>query len=432
MENTLIMAYEAEKTCRRKGMPLYGVAGCYSAIPLLFAAQELSEPFSRIVLINPLTDLKPFAVIKSFIAYYRKLNLKQTLKKNISEAFKKYTEFLAEDLSQKPPGEFASGKEYFEFLLREFHRLPYTAVEIEKIGHHFVRKTIDEIKRLAAEIEPGKDWTDVIEDAKAETPSSDGLLDCYRDEIKRSRDFIIEKNLVSVPDGESLSVIETPASHRSTYPYAAYLMAPPFEEAQEGIFWVTPVEETASEAKQKEQLSGHSRAAIAIRSIHEGYPGHHLQFCHANRVESKVRRLFGTSVFAEGWALYCEELMRDEGYLNDNATRLIQLKDQLWRACRIVIDVGLHTGSMDFDGAVDMLVDIARLERGNAVAEVNRYTQSPTQPMSYLIGKIEIENLLESYKSEFPEFTLKEFHDKLLSYGTIPVGLVRNFMLGTN
>ena len=349
-----------------------------------------------------------------------------------SKAFKKYTEFLAERLSQKPEGDFAAGKEYFEFLLKEFHRLPYTADEIEKSGSRYIERTLAEIKKIAAEVGPGKDWTEVIEDIKNETLPAGTLLDYYRDEIVRSRDFIVERDLVSIPEGESLEVVETPASHRSTYPYAAYLMAPPFEEAQEGIFWVTPVDAAASESKKKEQFSGHSRAAIAVRSIHEGYPGHHLQFCHANRVKSKIRRLFGTPVFAEGWALYCEELMRDQGYLNDSRTRLIQLKDQLWRACRIVIDVRLHSGRMSFDEAVDMLVDVARLERTNAVAEVSRYSQTPTQPMSYLIGKIEIENLLEEYKKRFPEITLKEFHDQVLSYGTIPVALIHNSVLGTN
>jgi hypothetical protein len=98
IDNTLIMTSEAEKICRNKKLPLYGIAGCYSAIPLLFSAHMLSEPFSRIVLINPLTELKPFAVIKSFLAYYRKLDLRHTMKKNITEAFKKYTEFLFPDI----------------------------------------------------------------------------------------------------------------------------------------------------------------------------------------------------------------------------------------------------------------------------------------------------------------------------------------------
>lgn len=111
MENTLIMVSEAEKISRNKKVPLFGIAGCYSAIPLIYAAHKLSEPFSRIVLINPLTDLKPFVVIKSFLAYYQKLDLKQTMKKKITESIQKYTEFLFPDI--------AKDKDSFGVLTRE-------------------------------------------------------------------------------------------------------------------------------------------------------------------------------------------------------------------------------------------------------------------------------------------------------------------------
>jgi uncharacterized protein (DUF885 family) len=103
---------------------------------------------------------------------------------------------------------------------------------------------------------------------------------------------------------------------------------------------------------------------------------------------------------------------------------------QLWRACRVVIDVGLHDGTMSFDDAVGLLVDTAKLERINAEAEVKRYTQSPTQPMSYIVGKMEILRLRDDYrKQQGAAYSLKEFHDHLLSYGSIPIGLVRGLML---
>ncbi|MEW5925656.1 MAG: DUF885 domain-containing protein, partial [Candidatus Zixiibacteriota bacterium] len=349
-----------------------------------------------------------------------------------SKAFRNYFEFLDGELSKRSKGDFAAGDEYFNFLLREFHLLPYDSDKIEKIGLESIESTLEVIKSLAAEISPHKDWTEVIETIKNETPPKENLLDHYRAEITKSRNFILENDLVTVPDDESLKVIETPASHRNTYPYAAYLTAPPFEKNQEGIFWVTPVDENADESRQKEQLAGHSHAAIAVRTLHEGYPGHHLQYCHANRIDSKIRRIFGTSVFAEGWALYCEQMMSEQGYYNDKKTRLIQLKDQLWRACRIVIDVRLHTKRCTYDEAADMLVRVARIERSNAEAEVNRYTQSPTQPMSYLIGKLEIDRLLKIYREKNPDIQLKKIHDKLLSYGTVPPALVRNSMMGTN
>ncbi|PKK83510.1 MAG: hypothetical protein CVT49_08300 [candidate division Zixibacteria bacterium HGW-Zixibacteria-1] len=143
-----------------------------------------------------------------------------------SKAFKHYSEFLTNELSQKPEGDFAAGREYFEFLLREFHLLPYNPEDIEKIGLKFIETTIGEIKNLAGRISPEADWTEVIEIIKNDTPSKEALLDYYRAEIIKSRKFVLENDLVSIPDGESLKVIETPASHRNTYPYAAYLSPP--------------------------------------------------------------------------------------------------------------------------------------------------------------------------------------------------------------
>jgi uncharacterized protein (DUF885 family) len=123
-------------------------------------------------------------------------------------------------------------------------------------------------------------------------------------------------------------------------------------------------------------------------------------------------------------------MMEEQGFLGDPRHSLLRLKDQLWRACRVVIDVGFHCFGMPADEAVDMLVDIARLERANAEAEVRRYTMSPTQPMSYLIGKREILGLREEVRnSEGNRFDLKRFHDRLLSYGSIPVALIREDIL---
>lgn len=348
-----------------------------------------------------------------------------------SKAFIDYQDFLENELSAKSQGDFASGKEYFDFLLREYHMVPRTGEEIEKIGLKYIDDTIGELKELTAEIDPGKEWIEVIDDVKSDVPPARDLLEYYRREILSTKKFVFENDLVSIPEGESLDVIETPSIHRATYPYAAYMMPAPFEKDQRGLFWVTPVDENGPKEKAEEQLSGHSKAAITVRTLHEGYPGHHLQFCHANRVASKVRRIFSTSVFAEGWALYCEELMKKKGYYTDVRARIIQLKDQLWRACRVVIDVRLHTGRCTFDEAVDMLVNIARLERHNAIAEVKRYSQTPTQPMSYLIGKIEIERLAGHAGEKFRDISLKEFHDRLLSFGTIPVALIHDAMLGT-
>ena len=349
-----------------------------------------------------------------------------------SKAFDRYEQFIAGELAAKPEGSFACGKEYFDFLLREFHMLPYDSAALEEIGQRYIDSTLSRMHLVASEIDCHRDMLTLIEEIKSDSPSPEELLDYYRKEMLSTSEFIIKKDLATLPPDEVLEIIETPDSERSTFPYAGYMPSAPFDKELKGFFWVTPIDRDADPARIREQLAGHSRAAIEIRSLHEGYPGHHLQLCLANRLPSKIRRIFGTSVFAEGWALYCEEMMKREGFYSSKETELIQLKDQLWRACRIVIDVRLHTGKYSFDDAVDMLVKIARLEPSSAEAEVRRYSQDPTQPMSYLIGKIELDKLLKDYSRAFPNNTLKEFHDRLLSFGTIPFGLIKPAMLGTN
>jgi uncharacterized protein (DUF885 family) len=271
-----------------------------------------------------------------------------------------------------------------------------------------------------------------VDELKNKHPKKENLLKFYTREMARARDFVRRKNLATIPRGESLSVVETPVFERSVIPYGAYMPPPAFDKKQEGFFWVTPVNEKLPLKQQEEQLRGHNSNGVVLTALHEAYPGHHLQLVHNNKIKSKVRRQFWTSLFAEGWALYCEELMYEKGFYTRPEVRLLQLKDQLWRACRVVIDASLHTGRMSFDKAVNMLVDVAKLERTNAIAEVKRYTYSPTQPMTYAVGKIEILKLKDDFrKLKGRAFNLKKFHDQLLSYGTIPVQMVRERMLGS-
>jgi uncharacterized protein (DUF885 family) len=234
---------------------------------------------------------------------------------------------------------------------------------------------------------------------------------------------------VTIPPDEKLTILDTPVFERSIIPYAAYLPPGPFEDLQEGMFYVTPVDENASREQREEQLQGHNLAALPVTALHEAYPGHHLQLVRANENPSVIRKLHESSLFAEGWALYCEEMMYRQGFYSNDETRLYQLKDSLWRAARVVIDVSLHTGAMSFDQAVDFLVEQAMLERTNAIAEVKRYTMTPTQPMSYSVGKKEIMDILRSARQVKADIELKEFHDLLLSSGTIPPAAVKKEVL---
>lgn len=345
-------------------------------------------------------------------------------------ALQEYLEHLETDVLPRSDGEFALGKERFERRLQESHFLNYTADSLAAAGHDLIRGTLHHMERLAREIDPDRTWQAIVDEAKKLHPTAEGLLDAYRSAMAETRAFVLAKGLIDLPANEVLEVVETPSFFRALIPYAAYQSPPPLEEKQTGLFFVTPVDPMAPAEVQEQVLEGHNSLGIPLTALHEGYPGHHTQLCWANRNPSVIRRIAGNStLFAEGWAFYCEELMESLGYLSDPRAQLLRLKDQLWRACRIVIDVGLHCTGMTTDEAAAMLVDVAKIEPVNARAEVARYTMSPTQPMSYLIGKLELLKLASEYRErKGAAFSLKQFHTDLLAHGTMPPALIRDLL----
>jgi uncharacterized protein (DUF885 family) len=282
---------------------------------------------------------------------------------------------------------------------------------------------------LAKKIDPAaKDWAAVAKKIKGKHPAAPELLASYKKEVSRAREFLVQKDVVSFPPGETLDVIDTPAFMRATTS-AAYDPAPAFEErGAKGFFFVTPVEKSLPAQKQEEMLRENDFADIVDTSVHEAYPGHHLQLSFARTNPSKARRAFSHAIFEEGWGLYSEELMAELGYYDDEQ-RLIQLEWTLVRAARVIIDVGLHVGDMTYEQAVKMLTDEVHLERALAVSEARRYTEDPTQPSAYLIGREKILELRERAKQrDGAKFSLKAFHTDLLGRGSIPPSLAAKEM----
>ena len=354
-------------------------------------------------------------------------DLEQASQKALN-SFQGYLDFI---LRGFPKRSFAYGENLFNYTLKVQHHLSYDSKELWEMGEEALAKTQEEMQKLAKQIDPLQTWMGIVERLKQNHPGPEEIMDAYREKMGEARNFVRERDLVTIPAGEKLEIIPTPVFERSTIPYAAYMPPAPFEEKQNGFFYVTPIDESLPPEKREEQLRGHNRFGMVLTALHEAYPGHHLQLVHSNRVKSKVRRTFFTSVFAEGWALYCEELMYDQGFYTDPRVRLMQLKDQLWRAARVLIDVGLHTRGWSYEQAVGFLTEKAKLERTNAEREVKRYCATPTQPMSYLVGKTQIMDLRREYeKARGNSFTLKEFHNQLLSFGTIPVALIKEGLLG--
>ncbi len=343
---------------------------------------------------------------------------------------REFDRFVRERLSAAS-GDFAIGRDLFDFLLRVQHGLDLDADGLHDLGADLIRRTREDLEREARSFDPDRSWQELLAIWSADHPPRPAILGEYRDMVERARAFVETNRIATIPAGERLNVEETPAFQRALCPFAAYMMPGPFERKRDAVFWVTTPEEADDPARRNAALREHLRAAIPLTCVHEGYPGHHLQLAVAVDTPSRLRRHFMTPVLVEGWAFYCEEMMAEQGFYDDPRTRVLQLKNQLWRACRVVIDVGLQTRGMGLDEAASMLHEVARLERHSAQGEVLRYARSATQPMSYAVGKQAILDLREAYRRRRGSaFSMREFHDRFLSFASIPIALIREGMLG--
>ena len=331
------------------------------------------------------------------------------------------TEYEAFISQLQPTGKFELGAQRFERLLREQHGLDLTPDQLYEVGEKTAARLQIRLDELAQQIDPARSWSEIVEGLKSDHPTRETLLQTYADEAARARAFVKEKALVTIPPGEEFEVRATAPFLRATMPLGHFEKTPPFApEDNLGVLYITPIDPTLPEKRQDELLSAHCYTAVRAICLHETFPGHHLQLWWAKKVGSPICRQFSSTLYAEGWALYCEELMEETGFFDTPALSLWQIKNSMWRAVRIMIDVGLHCGKLDLAAAAHLLVEKAGLEPNTALGEARRYTTSPTQPSSYMLGRNRIVELRHQYEQvKGGDFDLREFHDNLLAYSSI-------------
>ncbi|MES2210540.1 MAG: DUF885 domain-containing protein [Chloroflexota bacterium] len=319
------------------------------------------------------------------------------------------------------------GRERYEGLvrLRAFDGLDSDA--ILEIG--WEQLEVQHAARAAAAraIDPTADELEVVVRVKSNHPPTfDAALDEYRVAMSRARQYLIDHDIVTVPSDERITVTPTPLYLRNVMPFAAYFAPAPFDPDPIGTYVVTPSVDGDPAA-----IREHYRASISNTSIHEAYPGHHLQLVMASRNPSLTRLFTDAPEFVEGWGMYSEQMMREEGFDDGPEFRLALATDAIWRACRIVLDVRMHRGELSVEAATDFLVEHTRFERPHALAEVNRYTSSPTYPLSYLLGKVLLLALRDDERRrQGGQFRLRTFHDTLLANGSIPISFHRRLLAG--
>lgn len=353
----------------------------------------------------------------------------ETALKEANLSFEAFLAFL-EVMKDTAKAPFAVGEELFLEKMKADFEMDVSCRQIIEQAKNSIVQIRTEIEKLRESSGLKDDMVSLFSKLKEQSPLPDKVVNHYQSEVARAREWVLKNNLAPLVKGETLEVVPTPEFERPTTPYAAYISSAPFDPVQKGFFWVTPISESASRQEQQQQLQGHCLAGIPVTTAHESYPGHHLQLSYTNQLESLFRKASSNTMTCEGWAHYCEHLMNEQGFYQDAASRLFFLRDALWRACRVLVDVGLHTQGMTITEAVQFLVKEAFLEPANAAAEVKRYTMSPTQPLCYLMGKLEILKLREEYqRKKGTDFSLYEFHEKFLQASSLPIPLIRKELL---
>ena len=342
-----------------------------------------------------------------------------------THALDEFLRFMNKDLLPKAAGEFACGRHLFELKLKHLHGLDVSADQLYKLGESLYESTWQQLIEVTRKLQGDDNVATLTEKIQKQYAPDKNLLETYKNTMHAAFDFVNTHDLVSLPETQYLHVIETPNFMQHQIPFAAYMEPMPTDVAQTAYYYVTPPKDQAS-------LGEHNTLSLQHTCVHEAWPGHHLQFVTANLTErsrSLPRLVNPSASLYEGWALYCEQLMFEQGFLAEPESEFVLLKDRLWRALRIMIDVDLQVNKKSVSECAKLMQEKLGFSEAQAMGELSWYSQAPTVPMGYGTGWLLINETRNRLQAADNQFSLKAFHDQLLSSGSIglPWVIQRNF-----
>jgi uncharacterized protein (DUF885 family) len=344
-------------------------------------------------------------------------------------AFEAFLPFLS-DLAEKASGEYAIGEARYSALLEQKELLGYGAAAMRERGRAAWASLDEEMRALASSVAGTEDWRQAVGQINGEHPTTpEAMRWAYEEWTEKARDFLATEGLVTLPEGERCLVVPSPPFQRPVLAVASYMSPPAFKPSLTGHFFVPYPPDGTSEEEVQQRLEDNSTQGIPTTAVHEAYPGHHWHLAWMQQHPRPLRRVITTSYFTEGWALYAEKMMREQGFFTDPRQELCHLDARIFRAARIVVDTSLHMGEMTVDEAVEFMSTNATLTQPTARAEVGRYCAWPTQASSYLTGSLEIERIRTAYLGA-NRGTLREFHDTIAGSGAMPIALAERATLG--
>lgn len=363
------------------------------------------------------------------------------------DAVAEHQTWLEKELLPRAAGDFRVGAELFDAKLAFALNSPLGRKEIKARAedeYEAVRNAMYEIaKDVYGEQHPYTAFPDTPDEAYKQTiiraaleqayqqlPPRDGIVAIAKEQLQQATEFVVEHNIVTMPD-DPVEIIIMPEFQRGVS--VAYLDPPgPLDVGQKAFYAVAPLPADWTEEQVNSFLREYNILSIQDLTIHEGVPGHYLQIALSNRYPSALRSTLWSGPMVEGWAVYAERMMIDEGYLDhDPLMRLINLKWYLRAVTNAIIDSAIHVDGMTRDEAMMLMIEGGFQEEREAAGKWIRAQLTSAQLSTYFVGYQEHAEMRKAVEAEWgDEFTLRRYHDQALSYGSPPVKFIRALMLG--
>lgn len=353
-------------------------------------------------------------------------------------ALKDYQKFLEDELLPRATGDWRLGRDRFVKKLEMELGADIGADEVVKLAEAEADRVRGDMyvlaRQLWAKLFPGKPVTpddpagrrDCIRKVMAELGKEHGDVSTLVADAKKTCDeiraFLKAKDILRLPDPDRCEVIEMPEFQRGNS--TAYLNpAPPLDPKARSFYAVSPPPKDWDDRRVRTYLEEYNAAMMKILTIHEAYPGHYVQLEYSNRHPSLIRKVLSSGTFAEGWAVYTEQTMLDQGFGNgDLSLRLHQLKFYLRAVVNAILDHKMHCSDMTDEEARTLLVEGAFQTEGEALGKIVRAKQSSAQLSTYFVGRTAFYRLRQQVSREQGEaFDLGRFHEAVLAHGTLPV-----------
>jgi uncharacterized protein (DUF885 family) len=397
------------------------------------SARGASE-FLKKDLVESLADLKDETLRATFLQSNRRA----------ATTLSEYAGWLEKEKLPKATLDFAIGEEKYKRFLAETELVNIEPAKLLELGLAELKKEQEVFAEAAKKIDESRPPDVIFRQIQGDHPAAADLIPEMAKRLDAVKKFVIDRKLVTLSADAKIQVKETPQDRRPTS-FASMDTPGPFEKrANEAYFYVTLPDNDWTELQKEQWMTSFNYFMADLVSIHEVYPGHYVQFLHLNASKAtKAEKIFGASAFVEGWAHYAEKVMIDEGFggaaPNANASeddiqraakyRMVQAQAAMIRLCRLCVSIQMHTQGMSIDDATKFFQDNCYVEEKPARAEAMRGTFDIGYA-SYSLGKLQILKLREDYHAqEADKFSLKKFHDELLSHGMLPIRLLRELML---